>query len=301
MGKARSGWLKLGSSLPLVLACAAEPTGSDGSDGDGAGGTAVDGGENTGGCVECPIDGTGATGVGGTGAPGSGGAGPDGGIAATGNIAGTLGQTGCDQAEATWVGPPSDPNMITDLEMGQEFQPPVTSTGSVTGRWHTFNDGTSTNQNPLAGGVFLTDRICPMRSENSARAAHTWGAGFTDFGAGEGFWINKPTADQPLAYDASGFSGISFWVMGNATSLRLRLVSWADVSSCQSEQCNRHSAPVSVTAAWTQYSMAWSQFTHETGPGATFNPAQFYGVEFLAPGMPGGNTFDLWVDDVAFY
>ena len=216
MGNARPGWLKRVSFLPLVMACAAEPTGTSDSGNDGVGGIPADGGDNTGGCLDCPLDGTGATGVGGNGTAGTGGTGPDGGIAATGNIAGTLGQTGCDQPEVVWVGPPSDPNMITDLENGQEFQPPVTSTGSVTGRWHTFNDGTSTNQNPIANSVFLTDRICPARNENSARAAHTWGSGFTDFGAGEGFWINKPTADEPLTYDASTFSGISFWVMGNA-------------------------------------------------------------------------------------
>jgi hypothetical protein len=281
----------------VVLACAAEPTGSDGSGDDGVGGTAVDGGDSTGGLP----DGTGATGVGGVGDPGTGGGVSTGGVA-TGPTDGGLNRTTCDQPEVAWIGPPSEPNMITDMEIsGQEFQPPVTSTGSVTGRWYTFNDGTSTNQTPASGGVFVTARICPARTEYSVRGAHTWGSGFTGYGAGEGFWVNKPSADEPLPYDASTFSGIRFWVAGNAPSMRVRIVSWHESSSCTSQDCNRHSAPVSVAAGWTQYVLTWAEFTHEAGTGTTFNPAQFYGVEFLVPGLPGGNTFDFWVDDVAFF
>jgi hypothetical protein len=106
-----------------------------------------------------------------------------------------------------------------------------------------------------------------------------------------GFWINNP-GGQPFAYDATPYSGITFFAKGTGTGHKLRVASGA---TCGATQSNWSSVDAPLGAAWQQYTFAWGQLAPESGAGA-FSAAQFCGVEFWV----AGGTFDYWVDDVAF-
>jgi hypothetical protein len=192
------------------------------------------------------------------------------------------------------------PLLITDLENG-----PSLGSGRV-GAWYTYNDMSSAGmQSPDAGADFVPTKLVPPR-EASNYAAHTQGSGFALWGAGMGFDLNNNGAGK-LVYDASHYSGITFWAKGTSTKpVRVNFPS-KDTSPeggvCNSamNKCSDHfGAKLNLTADWTKQDIKFTETAQQMWgipQEPSLDAAQLYGVQFqVEPGV----TFDIWIDDVSF-
>ena len=195
--------------------------------------------------------------------------------------------------------------MIDDME---HTDGSILSNCNRVGFWFTFNDATANaTQTPAQGANFLPSLIPSGGRGSSMHAAHTSGSGFTVWGAGMGFDLNdQGGTSTKQVYDASNFTGFTFWVMagaGGATSVRFNVPTKATDplgGLCSpSSKCNDHfGTTVQLTTSWTQVTIKFSSLQQlGWGTVATFQASQLYGVEFQ---FDPNKTFDLWVDDISF-
>ena len=121
--------------------------------------------------------------------------------------------------------------------------------------------------------------------------------------SGIGFLINAPVIDAPWStFDASRYSGITFWVKGTAYAVRVLFHVPATIGTqyhgtCTASVCQGAlSRDYSLSPnGWTLVTVPWSTLTSGT---ALFTPSQLAAIEF----QPGNTTtFDLWIDDISFY
>ncbi len=163
------------------------------------------------------------------------------------------------------------------------------------GGWHVSGDGTGTllvgePLLPESGGV-----------NGSGKAMHVSGSGFTEWGADLSFDLRKDSA----RYDASVHQGIKFWARGNN---RLRfIVMQANLAlghpcaTCvePASQCGVfYASELSLTDAWTEYSIPWTSLVRDYPGGAAVGPDQLLLLQFEAPAL---DAFDFWIDDVSFF
>jgi len=230
------------------------------------------------------------TGVGGATTGGHGPVGTGGSATGSGGSA-TVG--GCKAA----VGAATELLTIDDLEDGDNV---ITPAGSRLGYWYTFNDGSATQVpdpkalfKPTAGGSTATPKF----------AATTSGPAFTIYGAGMGFDFNN-TASKSCPYDASAYSGITFWAKGNVAMLKAMIKipattpTTADGGTCAA-MCEDHfNVKATLTSAWKQFSMPFATITQDKfGTAATFDKAHILAVQFQ---VPQAVPFDISIDDIAF-
>ncbi|WP_437807529.1 hypothetical protein [Sorangium sp. So ce1078] len=77
---------------------------------------------------------------------------------------------------------------------------------------------------------FIPEALTPPRGQ-STMAMHTFESGFTEWGAGVRFALNRPDM-VVLAYDASAYTGIVFWAkLGDAGAATAMKVSISDTVS----------------------------------------------------------------------
>ena len=201
-------------------------------------------------------DASGATG----GAGGNGGAAGEGGQGGAGASGGASGSGGAPDAG-------SDNNLIDDLEDGDKV---IRQVAGRQGSWYVFNDGKGTQTPPV--GAF-TPFAGGARS--SRYATHTFGQGFSDWGAGIAVDLNNP-GDNPQddrrgAYDVSGWHGFAFQAKGNG-AVRFKVITRAiadalDHGTCQPQQdrpCfDAHGARITLSADWTQHRIRFSELAQE--------------------------------------
>ena len=139
-------------------------------------------------------------------------------------------------------------------------------------------------------------------------AAHSSGSGCGKFG-GIGFELNNatttPDAMQSMAFNASGYRGISFWAKGNC-NLRVELgqksfIPTANGGSCTSNCWNvygsRKAQGMVPAGDWKQFTILFSELEREEGPRMpTFEPGQLIGIAFKCEGA----AFDFWLDEIQF-
>jgi hypothetical protein len=184
-----------------------------------------------------------------------------------------------------------------------------------TGYWYTYNDMTAgALQTPAAGKAFTDSAIVPPRTTEdggtSSMAARTTGSGFTAYGAGMGFDLDDPGAGAAKrTYDASSYSGVTFWAMGSAGgSVRFNVADKATdpsggifMGSTGPDQCSdHHGHALMLTTTWQEFTFTWAQLTQQ-GFGyaeATLDTSHLIGMQFQV-GVPTG-SFDVWIDDIAF-
>jgi hypothetical protein len=223
---------------------------------------------------------------------GAGGSGAVGGTAATGGTGGTV-TTGACQGLA------SNEELIDDLNDGDRFVPRIN--GRV-GSWTDSHDGTP-------GGVMSPDPVdpfVPTQTGDPCRkyAAYVKGMGFSDWGANLWFGLGAP-------YDASKYSGISFWArVDSATSLVLRVAfpdkdTQPDGGICKTNvtgptACYDHyGTRITLTSSWKKLTLAFKDLSQDGWglQGTAFDPASLYEVLFE---IPVNAAFSIWIDDVAF-
>jgi endoglucanase len=113
--------------------------------------------------------------------------------------------------------------------------------------------------------------------------------------------------DRKRAYDASGFTGVSFFARrgpGSSAVVRVHLTDWnTDPDGHLCRQCyNDFGANIVVTEAWTKYTLPFETLAQLPGWGDPRPPrldaARLFGIQFRV--MQRGEPFDIWIDDVAF-
>lgn len=295
----------------------------------GAGGTLVPtGGRNTGGsaggAMSGGVGGTARGGVGGTARGGSGGH-VDGGTTGTikydsgagGGGAGVIGSDGgpevrdlgSDRTDSkpsdgagdavTCAGPSSKEDMIDDLNDGDRFIPG--NSGRV-GAWKDSHDTTPT-------GSMYPDPANPFTPTDTGDAcrkyaAYVKGAGFSDWGANLSVGLGGP-------YNASKYTGVTFWAKSDASDDQVVRVSFPDKdtdldgglckpNSTGGKQCNDHFGyRATLTSMWTKFTIRFSDLRQDGWgmPAAAFDPSTLFEILFE---IRENTTFAIWVDDLAF-
>jgi hypothetical protein len=274
---------------------------SSSSSGSGSSGSSGSGGSTSGGASS-----------GGFSASSSGGSSSSGGPASSGGSGSGSGSSGNGfQPDAEPCPSPSAP--IDDMEngMGTIFK----ICGRI-GFWYTYHDSTAGGTlTPMAMATFTDSAVTPARpigdSGTSAMAARMTGNGFTIYGAGMGFDLQNPGGQSTKGlYDASMYSGVTFWAKGSVSGTGVVRFNVPDkatdpvggvCSGTGASQCSDdHGHTLTLTSSWQQYSFTWAQLTQQ-GFGyteASLDTAHLVGMKFQV-GNPTG-SFDVWVDDIAF-
>jgi hypothetical protein len=188
----------------------------------------------------------------------------------------------------------SNEELIDDLNDGDRFIPRVN--GRV-GAWTDYHDASPNGKmfpDPNTGFVPTdTGDVCRKF------AAYVAGTGYVLTGSGFWFGLGSP-------YDASKYTGISFWAKIDAgTSPGVR-VAFPDKDTqpegniCQPGTCYDHYGyRVTLTTTWTKYTVPFSLLKQGGWghAGTAFDPSTLYQVAF---DIDVNATFGIWVDDVAF-
>jgi hypothetical protein len=233
------------------------------------------------------------------GSGGTGGATGSGGTGGSGGSGGSGGDTTAD------TGTPGTVDIIDDMEDNDGSITPVN--GRV-GAWYTYNDLTAgATQVPKQGEPFT---MTAGGKGGSGYAANTKGSGFALWGAGYGFNFKDPGdgdgGSNKSTYDASAYSGISFWAKAGAASDKAIRVNVSNKETdpagaiCMpADKCNDHFGnAVTLTGEWAEYTLPFAKMA-QSGWGqsvAKFDVTTLYAVQFQV----GKNaTFDISIDDVA--
>ncbi|WP_437736178.1 hypothetical protein [Sorangium sp. So ce1335] len=243
---------------------------------------------------------------------GAGGAGGAGGgpSSASASAAGGAGVGGDDG------GVPADIELIDDMEDGDSA---IDEAGGRVGYWYSYNDGTGTQTPPVYSEEmpvgFHPEELTPPRGE-STRAVHTFGSGFTEWGAGVGFALNGP--DMGLfAYDASAYTGIVFWAkLGDPGAVTTVKVNISDKLSepaggiCDetagegdANRCFDHwSIMAPLGTEWAPIVIPFEELTR-AGLGAepTAQAIDLEGIYTIELRFGQDEVFDVYIDDIGFY
>jgi hypothetical protein len=195
----------------------------------------------------------------------------------------------------------------------------------------TFEDGTG-NVNQVAGrggGFYMYNDMTgtqmpppgalpPARMESRCGGMFALcmkGNGFTTWGAGMGTDLGMTSTDGMMTkttYDASMYTGISFWAkanMGSALALRVSLKdanTAPEGGNCDetmdsgAEACNDDwGKNITLTTSWAPYTMLYSELRQSMWGKQfpSFNSAAVYAVQFQ---VNKGLDFDICIDDLAF-
>jgi hypothetical protein len=311
-----------------LVACSAEPPevppeeiprgGRGGSGNPGTGGSIAPG---TGGTVSPGTGGTASPGTGGTTSPGTGGTTSPG----TGGTTspGSGGSAGVSVSCGMAAGVAAD-KLIDDLEDGDntigngEGQP---MPPARIGYWFTYNEktdtpGSSCTQSPAPDPAgLLPFPPTAMPGNGSMYGAKTSGTGCTStWGAGIGVDFNNCNM-KSNAYDASAYTGISFWYKSK-TPIRVLVgtkpnLPSAEGGACASDCYNHHGKNFAASTAGTAATITWAELSGTTQIGSPaadpqtygtkrgFNPAQLLNLQVQVD-QSGGASFEIWLDDLSF-
>jgi len=190
---------------------------------------------------------------------------------------------------------------IDDMEDHQKNQLIVQA--GRNGYWYTFLDKQGTTISPPAGHTFI---MSPGGLNGSTTAAHMLGkvSGTGDpVYAGMGFSFTNPKG----AYDASAYSGVSFYAKagpGSTKNVRLKIpdVNTDPDGKVCTECFNDFGVDISLSDEWKFYTYKFSDLSQMEGWGSPAKPAidktKLYGMQWQVNNP--GQSFDIWVDDVKF-
>jgi hypothetical protein len=193
------------------------------------------------------------------------------------------------------------PLLIDDAEDGDNQ---VVCQGERDGYVYTFVD----RDTDLVGGSTLEHRRATPIVGGAAQSRCAWNmrgklsAGRIAF-AGLGMNMKAPKA----AYDASGFSGVSFFARrspGSSAHVRVHFPDRnSDPDGGVCTVCfNDFGADVVLGEEWHQFVLPFDSLRQRPGWGAPrpprIDPSALYGIQFRV--QDKGAPFDVWIDDVAF-
>jgi len=219
--------------------------------------------------------------------------------------------------------------LIDGMEEGTNLIPVE---GGRQGAWYTFNDesegGMQTPEGafvPAAGGSPNSDASIP----ETLGAARTSGTGFVDWGAGIGVNLNDPgcaevddagecigEASIPMNYDASGFTGVSYYVrywgdlpgapisfkvVTEGVTLEVDGGTCVVVDGAQCEIAHQTSKPA-YDGLWRAYEIPFSDLIQPSYAGTNlipFDPTTVRSLQWQVTQIVP--VFDFAIDEVCFY
>ncbi|WP_437964597.1 CIA30 family protein [Sorangium sp. So ce260] len=207
-------------------------------------------------------------------------------------------------------GGPQTIEMIDDMEDNDNA---ILAKGGRVGYWYTFNDGTAgATQDPppdpegTGETPFTMTALDPARGQ-STTAARSWGSGFEGWGIGFGFDLSSVEGAKAV-YDASAYTGITFWAKVGAGSSTAASVLISDASTdavggaCTDECDAWQKQLASISEEWQQFTIPFADLKQGGWgtPAATeqIDAAKLYSIQFQ---VGEAATFDLYIDDLAFY
>jgi endoglucanase len=192
--------------------------------------------------------------------------------------------------------------LVDDGEDGNNQTPPNAGRG---GYWYTFKDAGTTTIDPQAGaygGGAFTMSEGGHASSWAARIHGKIGTGSVVFA---GIGVNF--VDPKGQYDASQFTGVSFWAKRGADStgkVRLKVPDAnTDPEGGVCTECfNDFGADLTLTTEWKQYVVPFKAMRQLSGWGAPHKPHvsadKLYGLQWQVQ-VPSAR-YDIWLDDVTF-
>jgi endoglucanase len=192
--------------------------------------------------------------------------------------------------------------LVDDGEDGNNQSLP---NGGRGGYWYTFRDRGTTTVEPEAGAL---SNVAFTMSEGGH--ASSWAARFHGkIGTGaivfSGLGVNF--VDPKSQYDASKYTGVSFWAKrGESSTGKVRLkvpdVNTDPEGNVCTECFNDFGADFTFTPEWKQYVVPWRSMRQLAGWGAPHKPHvaadKIYGLQWQVQ-VPSAN-YDLFIDDVRF-
>ncbi|WP_437924147.1 hypothetical protein WMF37_34595 [Sorangium sp. So ce291] len=211
---------------------------------------------------------------------------------------------------------PTDVELIDDMEDGDGA---IGEAGGRAGYWHSYNDGTGTQTPPAypedMPAEFTPEVLTPPRGQ-STMAVHTFGSGFTEWGAGVRFALNRPDT-VPLAYEASAYTGIVFWAkLGDAGAVTTMRVDISDKGSepaggiCDesavegdANRCFDHwYYTARLDTEWAPVVIPFEELAREGwGAEPTAQAIDVAGLYAIGFRFAKGEEFDVYIDDIGFY
>jgi endoglucanase len=191
--------------------------------------------------------------------------------------------------------------LIDDGEDGNNQNLPLDNRG---GYWYTFKDKGTTTVDPPAGeegGTFAMSEG-GHASQFAARYHGKIGTGAVVF-AGLGMNFIDPKGQ----YDASKYSGITFWAKrgeGSTGKVRLKVPDVnTDPDGAVCTECfNDFGADMNFTTEWKQYVFSFNRMKQMPDWGNPhkphITPSKIYGIQFQV-NVPSAN-YDIYVDDLKF-
>jgi hypothetical protein len=194
---------------------------------------------------------------------------------------------------------PADDGLLDDFEDGNNQ---ATLAGGRDGYWWSAHD--------TAGSTLGPDPFAPSEggadgSAMALRATGTTAAGNPTDAWGAEFGINFLSQKGAL-YDASKYAGISFKARVDEKSTRTVRFKIGDVSTHPDGQIcktcwNHFGKDMTFTPRWKEYVVLFSDARQEAGWGdprpASITPNKLISLDFT---IKGGQSYDLWIDDVTF-
>jgi hypothetical protein len=137
-------------------------------------------------------------------------------------------------------------------------------------------------------------------------AARMYGSGFTSWGTALAVSFSQAQTG-PCAYDASAFSGITFWARSATPAIiRVNLATVGtqqtrDGGACTGACSNDFGTPIALATVWQKYTIAFTDLTQRNlgsdAATAAFDPTQLTELQFVAG---PGKAFDISVTDLSF-
>jgi endoglucanase len=195
----------------------------------------------------------------------------------------------CAAGEKTLSGDTSGKaSLVDDVEDGDDK---ISSVDGRHGAWFDYDDGTA--------GTRTRAEVKSADRPGSKNAMCISGQGFTGWGGGIGVsLLGEGTAR--MLYDASAYTGITFWARGSETEFRAMLVDkYSDPAAALCTSCYDHfQAPFTPSAEWQQYTFSWKALKQlgfgEMQPNVC--ASGLYAIQFQ---WSGSAPFELCLDDIA--
>jgi endoglucanase len=196
----------------------------------------------------------------------------------------------CELQEHT-MGAKTDgpPRMIDDFEDGDLA---ILSREGREGAWFSFDDG--------SGGTRTDPEVVAAERSGSKNAVCIQGSDFTRWGGGFGFALSGED-NARRSYDASAYTGVSFWARGSSTQFRFMLVDkYSDPAASLCSGCNDHfNFRFTPSSEWQQFTFAWNEARQNAfgDPQPRVCPSALYALQAQ---WPSNQSFELCLDDIAF-
>lgn len=225
----------------------------------------------------------------------------EGGAGATTSSSGT--STGGSSSSSAGGGSGESLTVIDDME---DMNGSINAVAGMQGAWYTYNDMTAAGMQTPESGPTVPFAMATPGAGTSMYAANTKGSGFTTWGAGFGFDLNNDGTTKK-AYDASQFAGITFNAKigaGSVAAIRFNIgdsQTTPEAGNCGMKCSDDFGQSLTLTAEWQKFKIAFADMKAVNWSMqnlTAINKASLWYVHFQAS---QNNTFDIWVDDVAFY